>query len=205
MNIQQPLQTTPSRSSPPSTRVLVQHRAPLLRIGIERALKSHMNVEVVEDGLPRSATDVLLTDLASAVGLKHDEALDCAPRVVVVSNQIREQDIQRAIAAGVSGYLRQDCEPADLVDCVRQVARGGRYLGAPVEAALVNTPTREPLTRREREVLTGMVKGDSNKRIAADLGIGVETVKRHMKAVLSKLDSATRTEAAATAQMRGLV
>jgi len=193
----------PTNSEVSLTRVLVKHSLPLVNIGIKRALQTHSDFEVVGEEASWSISSVILTDLASAMHAQ--SSTHGHHKVIVVSHRVREHEIGQALNRGVAGYLRQDCLPAVLVDCVRQVARGGRYLPDDVKASLANAPVREALTRREREVLIGMVQGGSNKRIASDLGIGVETVKRHMKAVLSKLDASTRTEAAAHAQMRGLV
>lgn len=126
-------------------------------------------------------------------------------RVVMLSVYKGEEDVHRAVQAGVSGYLPKSAEPGELVQAIRTVYNGGRYLPASIDAALQKRSGRVELSQREQEVLAGIVRGRSNKEIAAELGISENTVKVHATRVFEKLGVADRLEAATAAIQRGIV
>jgi two-component system nitrate/nitrite response regulator NarL len=117
------------------------------------------------------------------------------------------EDLGDALAAGARGYLLKDMEPEQVVDAVRRVLRGETVVapamsqklsdllnpkrGAEARAGLLAT-----LTGREREILGYLAQGLTNKAIARSLDISHETVKLHVRKVLSKLKLASRVEAA---------
>jgi DNA-binding NarL/FixJ family response regulator len=94
---------------------------------------------------------------------------------------------------------------AELVQAIRNVHSGLRYLPPNVLETLANRPPKSDLSDRELQILNLIVKGMSNKRIAGALGITEATVKWHVNIILSRLNVTDRTQAAVTALNRGIV
>lgn len=193
----------PVRPAAPSARirVLVTHDVPLLRAGIAAGLRPHADLEVSEAAAtPESGADVVVADYDS--GLAHAAG---AARVLLVTERCSEWEVRHAVAQGVRGYLLQSCEAAQLVDGVRQVAAGSRCFDARVSGLIAESLVRVTLTQREHEVLARLVQGLCNKTIARELAVSLGTVKAHVRAILSKLDVQSRTQAVLVAGQRGLL
>ncbi len=92
-----------------------------------------------------------------------------------------------------------------LVNAVRKVYGGGRYLPPPMSEALAARTPDSSLSARERQVLGLVAKGKSNKEIASELGITEATVKCHVSVILMRLNASDRTQAVVTALQRGLI
>jgi len=92
-----------------------------------------------------------------------------------------------------------------LIQAIRAVHTGEKYLPAPIAAALAAQLPRPDLSARELEVLNLIVQGLSNKQLAHTLGIAEHTVKNHVKSILNKLDVDDRTQAATAAIQRGII
>lgn len=125
--------------------------------------------------------------------------------ILIVTQLDREWDVRRAMEAGVHGFLLQSCSPDELHEAVAALLLGRRFLSAAVTRSVADSLGREHLTGRETEVLQLLAEGCCNKTIARRLGIGVGTVKTHVKGVMSKLDATARTHAVVVATQRGLV
>lgn len=201
-----------NRSTRQTIRVQVSHTYPLVNCGLERVLGAMDNIEVStddDDGL--YPPDLVVADYhdgverAARARREGSSRRTFGPRVVIVTERCREQDVRLALESGVAGYLQQDCTAAALADCVRQVASGLRYIESDLALRMAEGLSTEALTGRECEVLAQVALGRGNKAIGNELGISVGTVKAHMKAILAKLQAATRTEAASIALKRGLV
>jgi DNA-binding NarL/FixJ family response regulator len=123
-------------------------------------------------------------------------------RIIALSTFGGDGDIRRAMTVGVKAYLTKDVLHDELIDAIRAVHAGERYLSAQVIAALSLYPE---LTGREIEVLRLVAQGLSNKLIAADLGISEDTAKNHVKNILKKMGVDDRTQAATAAMQRGIV
>jgi two-component system nitrate/nitrite response regulator NarL len=127
--------------------------------------------------------------------------------VVVLTMSDSQEDIGRAFRAGVRGYLLKDMDPDEVIDAIRRTARG-EVVVSPVMALKIvdlllpaqpgNTRAdyMKSLTEREREILQHLANGESNKVIAQSLGISHDTVKLHVRHILSKLGLRSRVEAA---------
>lgn len=127
-------------------------------------------------------------------------------RVVVFSDHDNPMYVRAAIGAGASAYVLRNAERSDLLQAVREVYRGNHFLQPEVTGPLLRrlaerSPAREgaPLTRRELEILQHLANGESNKEIAASLGISPQTVKTHLKQLFKKLQVADRTGAVSLA------
>lgn len=128
-----------------------------------------------------------------------------AAKILVFSSFARDEDIYRAIRAGALGYLQKAAPREDLLEAVRQVAKGNRYLPREIAQRLADRLNRPEPSPREREVLGLIAKGRSNKEVASDLGLSEDTVKRHVSNLMTKLGAQDRTQAVTEALRRGLI
>jgi len=127
--------------------------------------------------------------------------------VLILTMSDAESDLASALRAGVRGYLLKDMAPDDVVDAIRRVAAGELVVAPAMTAKMIaimqNGPneqggksTLKSLTEREREILQLLAHGESNKAIAMTLGISNDTVKQHVRHILTKLHLTSRVEAA---------
>ena len=134
-----------------------------------------------------------------------------SPAIVVLSMHQEPAVVRRAIELGAAGYLLKSSTRDELLACLRQVAAGNGFVQPEVTGPLLDRlagrgATSEPtLTPREVDVLRLVAAGHSNKQVAARLGVTVDTVKTHLKAVFVRLGVANRTEAVTTALRLGLI
>jgi two-component system NarL family response regulator len=126
-------------------------------------------------------------------------------RMIALTTYGGDEDIRRALAAGVQAYLTKDVLHDELLKAIRAVHAGQTYLPAAVAASLAAQMPRPELSAREVQVLGLIVSGMANKQIAYELGIAEHTVKNHVKSILSKLGVQDRTQAATAAIQRGII
>ena len=125
-------------------------------------------------------------------------------RFVVLTNSEGDEDIHQALTAGALGYVVKGMAHQSLVEAVRRVARGGRYLPRHSQShskCAMPTPTSQPGNGR---CWRNWSRDRTNEEIGAALGISEGTVKRHMGEILSRLEVSDRTQAVITALRRGL-
>lgn len=214
----------------PPVRVLIVDDHPLVREGLRTMLHGVDDVALVgeaSDGLEaiKAAADfkpdVVIIDVRMT-GLDGIEATrrikDQRPETaVLVLTVLEEPDyLLEAVRAGASGYLLKDCSRQQLLNAIRTLRAGGSLLdpetigrllqhlrrppGAPAEDG-----ASSPLTAREVEVLRLLCEGRNNKEIADILVVSVNTVKTHVKRIMSKLNVSDRTQAAIKALKEDLV
>ncbi|RYF54109.1 MAG: response regulator transcription factor [Comamonadaceae bacterium] len=128
-----------------------------------------------------------------------------ASRVLVHTESASDFHVRHALSVGVHGYVVPGTAAAELLQCVRAVAAGQRYLSADVAHRLAESLSYAALTPRESDVLAGLSGGQCNKLIARQLGISVTTVKAHVNAIMKKMSVESRTQAVSVAAQRGLV
>jgi DNA-binding NarL/FixJ family response regulator len=126
-------------------------------------------------------------------------------RIVVLTTYEGDVLAQRAIRAGAAGYLLKSMLRKELLATVRQVHQGRRVIPALVASGMAEHWHTGELSKREIEVLQLAAGGQSNKRIGLHLAISEETVKVHMKSILSKLNASDRTHAVTLAIERGIL
>lgn len=154
--------------------------------------------------------DVTLIDLRMPVmdGVEAVKAIRKESRnagILILTTYQGDEDIFRAVEAGAQGYLLKGMPPHELLDAIRNVHHGLRYLPPPVLETLAQRPPNSDLSNRELQVLRLIVKGMSNKQIGEALGISQSTVKWHVNILLARLNVSDRTAAAVTALRRGIV
>jgi two-component system NarL family response regulator len=209
-----------ARSAPTATTtVLLADDHPALRVGLAAMLAAAPELQLVGSAANgaealrlwrRLQPDLTLLDLRMPEldgfgALRAIRAESSTARLIALTTLEGDEDVYQALQAGANGYLLKDCEPQELLDCIRCVLRGQRYLQASAAGRLAERLLQTPLTPREGEVLRQLAAGLSNKGIARALGIGEGTVKFHVRALLDKLSAATRTEAVHVALQRGLL
>ena len=126
-------------------------------------------------------------------------------RLIALTTYGGDEDIRRALQAGVQAYLMKDILHDELLKAIRAVHDGQTYLPASVAAALAAQMPRPDLSARELQVLELIVAGLANKQIAYTLNIAEYTVKNHVKNILDKLAVQDRTQAATVAIQRGII
>jgi len=198
--------------------VLVVEDHPIMRLGIASIINAQPDMTVCgqaesgEEGVRafrQYHPDVTLMDLRLP-GMSGVEALrimrgeNPAARCVVLTTYEGDEDIHQALAAGAAAYVIKAMSYETLVDALRRVHAGSRYLPPTVARSLANRTPNSDLSPREREVLNLMVAGKTNKGIADALGITEATVKCHVSVILQRLDAEDRTQAVVAALQRGL-
>jgi len=200
-------------------KVMVVDDHPLMRIGVASIVNARQDMSVVaQTGTGEEAValfqkhkpDVTLMDLrlpgmSGVDAIRAIRRVHSSSRFVILTTYDGDADIHQALEAGAQGYVIKGMPYQTLVDAVHRVHRGERFLPPPVAKALASRMPNSDLSVREREVLSLLAGGKSNKEIASTLGITEATVKCHVSAILLRLNVNDRTEAVVTALHRGLI
>lgn len=125
-------------------------------------------------------------------------------RILMLSSFMQEEDVRRAFEAGVLGYLSKDKNSDELLSAIRAVGAGKQYLPPEISLLLAKSEWSAHLTDRELEILQWIARGRANKQIGEELKLSENTVKNHVKSILSKLNAKDRTHAVTEALKRGL-
>ncbi len=126
-------------------------------------------------------------------------------RIVVLTTYKGDTDVLRALKGGARGYLLKNLLRKELLETIRAVHAGQKRIPPEVAAQLAEHADADELTSREIEVLRLIASGNANKAIGARLSISEETVKGHVKSILSKLDANDRTHAVTIGLKRGII
>jgi DNA-binding NarL/FixJ family response regulator len=199
--------------------VLLADDHPMLREGIAAVIQGESDMAVVaEASNGREAVeryrefrpDVTLMDLLMPQmdGLAAVEAIRAEfpeARIVILTTYRGDVQALRALKAGAAGYLLKSTIRTELLEAIRCVHAGRRRIPPEIAADLAEHAAEEALSVRELKVLKFVAAGNSNKQIAAHLCVTEDTVKAHMKNILSKLGANDRTHAVTIAIKRGII
>ena len=125
-------------------------------------------------------------------------------RILMLSSFMQEEVVRRAFEAGILGYLSMDKNSDELLNAIRAVGDGQQYLPPEISLLLAKSEWSAHLTDRELEILQWIARGRANKQIGEELSLSENTVKNHVKSILSKLNAKDRTHAVTEALKRGL-
>lgn len=149
--------------------------------------------------------DYHLPDRSGVETLKAIRAEHPDARVLILTIFDGEEDIYRAVTAGARGYLTKSCECEEVLQAIRDVAKGETHFPPDITAKIRAREKRKPLTDRELDILRLLVKGHSTKEIVDILKLSMGTIRLHISFILDKLDAFDRTNAVAIAIERGIV
>ena len=200
-------------------RVLCVDDHPLVRKGIAAILANEPSMTLVgeadngRDAVLRYrqlSPDVVLMDLRmrDVDGIEATRTILAEfpeARIIALTSYDGDQDIHRALDAGVRGYLLKESAHSDVVKAIATVYAGRRLMSPDVAERLSEFLPHVALTGRETEVLELVAQGLSNKEIASRLGTASGTVKMHVQNVLEKLEASDRTHAVTIAIRRGIL
>jgi len=197
------------------TKVLIADDHPVVREGVRRILQGAVEMEIVGEvgrsdevleAARRLKPDVVILDIGMP-GPGFLEVLEALPaacpgaKALILSAQPEEEYAVRALRGGAVGYLSKGYAPADLIEAVRRVAQGRRYVTAALAEQLAlglvseaGKPPHEKLSNREFEVLRLIAGGSSLKEIAARLVVNPKTVSSFRARVLQKLGAKTNAD-----------
>jgi RNA polymerase sigma factor (sigma-70 family) len=219
-----------ARQASAVVRVLLVDDHTILREGVRSLLADEPDLRVIgeaRDGVEaveqvgRLGPDVVVMDMVmprmngleatQQIKKRHPDV-----KILILSMYDDDEYVQQIIQAGASGYVLKRVASDDLVRAIREVYRGSSFLYPPIAAKLIEDYVRrvrgaeadeavEPLTAREREVLTLIADGNTNQEIAEQLCVSKKTVESHRANIMRKLDLHDVTELVKYALRKGLI
>ena len=200
-------------------RILTVDDHPLLREGVASMINAEADMQLVAEAdngaeaikqFRSHRPDVTLMDLqmpgmngVDAIRAIREEFADA--RIIVLTTYTGDAQVLQALKAGAAGYLLKSALRTELLNAIRTVHTGHRHVTASVATEIAQHVGEIALSERELEVLRKVAAGNSNKQVAAQLGISEDTAKAHMKNILAKLNANDRTHAVTIAVRRGII
>jgi two-component system NarL family response regulator len=199
--------------------VMIVDDHPVVRDGLNAMLSTEADIQVVgEAGTGAEALsllaklhpavvlmDLLLPDIGGAEVIKRVCSARSDTSFIVLTTVAGDEEIYRALEAGARGYLFKDMVRKELIQAIRTVHGGQRYIPAQVGSRIAENLPRQDLSLREIEVLQLVAGGLRNKQIGHRLGVSEATVNAHVKHILDKLYASDRTHAVTIALRRGII
>ena len=200
-------------------RVLIADDHAIVRMGLASLLGTSKEIEVVGEAfdgadavrkVAKLQPDVVVMDIMmprkdgiAATAEIREKAPET--KVLLLTTFNSSENIDKALKAGASGAALKSTNNGELIRTVLAVAQGKTVLTPEVERLLADDPPLPDLSPRQIEILESIARGLTNKEIAAQLEISLESVKSHIKIILEKLGAASRAEAASIAQRKRLL
>ena len=209
-----------SADSPKQIRVLLIDDSPIIRLGLRSALEDYPDIVIVGEAgtatqgvaaVLQHKPDVVLLDLHlpdKSGFYACRELLKARPqtRVLILTSNSNEKNVQEAMSAGAQGYLLKDNDGASLAAGLRSIAAGDAVLDPAMAGQVLNLVKRRPtvsaaekiglLSFQERRVVALVAEGMTNKQIGEQMGLTEKTVKNYVATIFSKLNIERRTQAA---------
>jgi len=200
-------------------KVLVADDHAIVRIGLKSVLDYETDIEVVgeaKNGIEavqeaeRTQPDVIIMDLVmprkdgvSATREIHARFPDT--KILILTTFGTSDGIAHALEEGASGAMMKTADDEKIVSAIRRIARGETYISPDIRRQLEENPPVPKLSPRQTEVLTMIANGKSNKEIAAELGIRIDSVEDIANALYAKLSVSNRAEAVDVAHRKHLL
>ncbi len=202
-----------------TTGLLLIESQPLTRLGVRAVVSGEDDIEFIgetdnlTDGFAlfrENDPDVTILGLRFPDSCSIDDldryfAERPKAKIIVLAEHAGDAEIAKALKKGAAGYICKDISPSGLVDAIRTVAAGRKYIPDDIARILSEHVGKEELTPAESNVLRMVVGGMSNKEIAFALDVSENTVKTHLQNIFAKIGVSDRTSATMTAIKRGLV
>ncbi len=209
-------------SAPRTVRIGIVDDHPIFRDGLRRLLETEPGFTIVAEGTDgldairiarEQRPDVLLLDVAmprmdGVTALSAPEMAQA--RVIVLTAGLTGRQVTKAVELGARGVVLKESATRLLLDSIHGVLDGRLMIAADVAGALAELPGKEPsaprpfgLTPRETEIVGAIVEGQSNRDIAAQLGISLQTVKHHLTSIFDKTGTTSRLALALLAIKKG--
>jgi two-component system response regulator NreC len=207
-----PSMRTPADEIKPKIRIVLVEDHAILREGLKALIELESDFDVVGefcsvdeslDGIRNLQPDIVVTDLGlpgrSGIELLSEiKRLSPMTRKLVLTAHENEEYIRAALNAGAEGYVLKDANSAELMLGIRTVSLGQQYLCRAIASKILSgylsgdqrpasVTATQSITGREREVLTRIALGNSNKLIARELGVSPKTVEKHRSNLMRKL------------------
>ena len=203
----------------PKIRVLIADDHAVVRAGLATLLGTEGDIEVVAEAKNgkeavamaiEARPDVVIMDLRMPEMDGTEATAEIRRRqpgtkILVLTSFGEADGVAHALESGASGAMTKTAEDAELVSVVRRVAAGEEFVSPEIKRLLHDDPPVPKLTPRQREILGYMVKGFTNRDIAAMLSIREDTVEEHVNLLLAKINATNRTEAVSIALRKQLV
>jgi DNA-binding NarL/FixJ family response regulator len=200
-------------------RILTVDDHPLLREGIASLVGTEPDLAIIAeassgreaiDQFRKHRPDITLMDLSMA-DMNGIEAITqilaefSGAKIIVLTTYSGDAQVFRALKAGAQGYLLKGSLRKELLETIRAVHAGKRRISPEVASQVAEYATDDALTAREVDVLRLIAQGNANKVVADRLSITEDTVKAHVRSILSKLAANDRTHAVTIAIKRGII
>ena len=207
-------------------RIFIADDHPIVRQGLRRIVEADAGMVISGEaddaaallaGLETKATDLVLLDVSMPGGLFLEtlrELRDRHPSIRVLALSVHPEDewAVRALKAGASGYLTKDHSPDQLLDAIRRVYRGGKYVSPTLAERLASQldgggqrAPHELLSDREFEVMRRLGSGLTISQIASELALSAKTVSTYRARILEKMAVATNADLVRYAARHGLI
>ena len=163
---------------------------------VAAALARHPDVIVMDIEMPKkdgvAASTEILAQLPDA-------------KILILTSFATTDRIAKAIKSGALGAIMKNADDTEMVTAVRSVAAGKSYVARDVKRLFREDPPAPELSPRQHEILNSITQGLTNADIARQLGISIDMVKKHINALMQKIDAANRSEAVAIALRKQLL
>ncbi len=203
---------------PPISVLMIEHQ-PLTRLGVKALVSATDDIELIGEAASPADGRRMFSEMrpdVTLLGLRFpdscsiddlDRYLDEWPKakIIMFADHAGDTEISKALQKGAFGYVCKDVAPSDLLNAIRTVYKGRKYIPSDIAGILDEHAGSEALTRSESAVLQMIVGGMSNKEIAFALDVSENTVKTHVQNIFGKIGVSDRTSAATLAIKRGLV
>ena len=200
-------------------KVLIADDHAIVRMGLASILGTKKDIEVVgdaEDGADavRKAQklhpdvvlmDIVMPEMDGATATAEIRRLLPTTKVLILTSFGEADGIAHALQSGASGALMKNIDYSELVEAIRDVAKGGRVIAPEIARMLKESPPVPELTDRQREILLSMSRGLTDADIAKQLNLTPNSVREHITTIFNKLGAANKTEAVAIALRKQLL